>query len=131
MEPRAAALVQGAGGTNGDIFAVYTAEGACCFYNHADESSQVNYPILLKGKQTGGARSVGDRVHLTLSISPASGKRLSLKLSATDAKGKQLASATLTGVSDASVKGGIGLVSGAHQRLLGTLCLPEPRLLGT
>ncbi len=113
LEPRAAALVQGAGGTNGGIFAVYTAEGGCAFYNHADESNQVNYPVLLNGQQSGGARSVGDLVHLTLSISPVSGKGLSLKLSATDAKGKKLATATLTDVSDASVKGGIGLVSGA------------------
>ncbi len=115
LDHRAAALVQGASGTGGGLFCVYTSDGIAAFCEHTDEADQFAYarlPARDTSPQPRVARSTGEDLELRLDIAPTADGSFSLTLTVTDmVTGRVRASAVRSGVADAQLRGGIALVS--------------------
>ncbi len=114
LDYRAAALVQSAGGTGGGLFCTYESDGHVGFRNHALETNQLGWPLRTPASASGPSppRTVGDDVLLKLAISAAGGGLFTLVLTASNpATGAMLSTAKLTGVTESTLLGGIGLVS--------------------
>lgn len=114
LDWRAAALVMAASGQGGGLLATYDSDGQVRFRDHTSESSQFAFAELAATGRTGPApaRTLGEDVVLLLEIDPGGTDRFDLTLSARRyADGALLSQATRTGVTDASLVGGISLVS--------------------
>ncbi len=113
LDYRAAALAQAASGTGGGLLCAYENDGRCRFRSHTSETNQLSYPVLSTGT-AGPARSATEQVLLTLVCSQdtASG-RFTLTLSAQRlSDGATLSVATLTGLADSQVAGGVLVACG-------------------
>jgi alkaline phosphatase D len=113
LDYRAAALAQGASGTGGGILCTYESGGAVGFREHSDEENQLVYAALpVSSSNAGPARTTAEDVELRLAITPLGDGRHDVTLAAVTAStGAPLAQATLSGVADASLVGGVMLVS--------------------
>ena len=111
---KAAALVTSASGRGGGLFAVYDSDGSVRFREHTDEARPFAYAVLPSRSRTGPApaRKVGEDVTLRLAFVPVGGGRSDLELTARrTSNGALLSRAVRTGVPDASLVGGVSLVS--------------------
>ncbi|MFL6049402.1 MAG: alkaline phosphatase D family protein, partial [Gaiellales bacterium] len=114
LDYRAAALVQSAGGTGGGLFCTYGSDGHVGFRDHGNEKAQLTWPPKTPSSSSGPspARTLGEDVVLKLAINPAGPGVFTLVLTASDAAtAAVLSTATLTGVAESQLLGGIGLVS--------------------
>ena len=113
LDYRAAALVQAASGTGGGLLCTYENDGRCRFRAHTAETNQLSYPVRSTGS-AGPARTTAEQVMLTVTAAPSvpAGTFL-LTLTATRvSNGQVLSTATLDGVADAAIAGGVLAVSG-------------------
>jgi alkaline phosphatase D len=111
---KAAALVMGASGEGGGILATYDSDGNVRFRDHTSETNQFAYAELAATGRSGPApaRTTGEDVVLLLEITPVVNGRLDLTLTATRFdNGALLSQATLAGVADAAIVGGILMFS--------------------
>ena len=112
LDPRAAALVQSASGTGGGLLCTYESDGSVQFRDHSSEANQLSYRTLpVTNAQRGSPRTVAEDVVLQLNVVPRAGV-FDLQATATaTVSGKLLAAATLAGVSEQQILGGISLFS--------------------
>lgn len=114
LDYRAAALVGCAGGTGGGILCTYESDGHVRFRDHANEKQQLSWPVIAATSSSGPApaRTLAEDVVLTLAVTPAAGGRFTLALTARAfADGRLLSTATLAGVAEQRLLGGMSLVS--------------------
>jgi alkaline phosphatase D len=114
LDYRAAALVGCAGGTGGGILCTYESDGHVRFRDHANEKQQLSWPVIAATSSSGPvpARTLAEDVVLTLAVTPAAGGRFTLALTARAfADGRLLSTATIAGVAEQRLLGGMSLVS--------------------
>ncbi len=114
LDWRAAALVMGPSGEGGGLLAVYDGDGKVSFRDHTDETNVWDYAELPAAERRGPAtaRRLGEDVTLRLDVQARGDGTCDLYLTAsTTAGGKVLSSATLTGVPDERLAGGLSLIS--------------------
>ena len=112
LDPRAAALVQSASGTGGGLICTYESDGSVQFRDHTSEANQLSYRTFpVTNARQGSARTLAEDVTLRLDVVPR-GNVFDLTGTATvTLTGQVLATATLLGVSDSQITGGISLFS--------------------
>ena len=114
LDYRAAALVGCAGGTGGGILCTYESDGHVRFRDHANEKQQLSWPVIAATSSSGPApaRTLAEDVVLTLAVTPAGGGKFTLALTARAfADGAVVSTATLAGVAEQRLLGGMSLVS--------------------
>ena len=104
--------MQSASGTGGGLLCTYESDGSVQFRDHTSESNQLSYRTLpVTNAQRGTARTLGEDVVLRLDVIPRAGV-FDLQATATATlSGNLLATATLPGVSEQQILGGISLFS--------------------
>ena len=114
LDPRAAALVQQACGSGGGILCCYGNDGAVRFRNHGDEADGLGYPEITPTVRSGPApaRTPAEDVLLMLQVTSTAPGLCTLVLTASDhATGALRSAATLVGVDESRVTGGVSLMS--------------------
>jgi alkaline phosphatase D len=117
LDWRAAAIVMAPSGHGGGLLATYDGDGSVRFRDHSSESDQFGYAELAVTARAGPApaRTLTEDVVLLLEIIPTGSGLVDLQLSARRFDdGTLLSQATRSAVSDASLVGGISLISTAR-----------------
>ena len=121
LDYRAAKLVHHLSGEGGGILALFQSDGRCVFRDHTSESSPSSFGLLRAKqvpKEVPVRPSAGQEFELTLTAEPAKSRagHFDLTLAARSlATGRIVSKATLPGVAEKEILGGIALVS--HPRL--------------